>query len=115
MRSYGIIIILGLVLALIAFQARTGIFRVHSKTEQPANIYMRQVMEASQPELSTADEKLLMVRYSTAHQAPSGLRYLRRRRGTGQPPKPGAELGVHYDGYQLERPRGALCLPRRPG
>jgi len=102
MRSFGIILLLGLVLAFIAFQARTGILRVHSKTEQPANIYMRQVMDAQSPQLSTEDSDILMMRYGTAHQAPSGLRYLRRRPGTGEPPKPGAELVVHYDGYLLD-------------
>jgi FKBP-type peptidyl-prolyl cis-trans isomerase len=43
-----------------------------------------------------------MVRYGTAHLTPSGLRYLRRAPGTGAPPKLGAELTVHYDGYLLD-------------
>jgi len=100
MRSYGIVLILGLVLAFIAFQARTGIFRHDGPRDQPANKYMRQMME--NPQLSTEDSDILMVRYGTAHMTPSGLRYLRRAPGAGEPPKTGAEVVVHYDGFLLD-------------
>jgi len=100
MRPYAIVLALGLVLAFIAFQARTGIFRYHSATDQPANKYMRQMME--NPQLSTEDAAILMERYGTAHTNPSGLRYLRHAPGTGRPPALGAELVVHYDGYLLD-------------
>jgi len=100
MRPFAILLILGLVLAFIAFQARTGIFRRHSASDQPANKYMRQMME--NPQLSTEDDAILKVRYGTAHTSPTGLRYLRRAPGTGQPPALGAELVVHYDGLLLD-------------
>lgn len=99
MRSYGIVLILGLVLAFIAFQARTGIFRHDGPNDQPANKYMRQMME--NPQLSTEDSDVIMVRYATAHTNTSGLRYIRRAPGTGEPPRTGAELVVAYDGYLL--------------
>ena len=99
MRQYGILLLLGLVLAFIAFQARTGIFRRKNPGE-PANKYMRQIMENH--ELSTADADAVRARYDTAHVNPSGLRYLVRRPGEGQPPKLGAELTVHYDGTLLD-------------
>ena len=99
MRPYAILLILGLVLAFIAIQARTGIFRRHSVGDQPANKYMRQMME--NPQLSTEDATFIMQRYNTAHTSPTGLRYLRRQPGTGQPPALGAELVVHYDGFLL--------------
>ena len=44
MRQYGILLILGLVLAFIAFQARTGIFR-RANPGEPANKYTRAMME----------------------------------------------------------------------
>lgn len=100
MRSYAILLILGLVLAFIAFQARTGILRHDSPRDEPANKYMRQMMET--PQLSTEDARTLMERYGTAHLNASGLRYIRRAPGAGQPPPPGAELVVHYDGYLLD-------------
>ena len=98
-RSHGILLILGLALAFIAWQARTGIFRRHSATDQPANKYMRQMME--NPQLSTEDAAILMERFGTAHANPSGLRYLRRSPGTGAPARNGNEVVVHYDGYLL--------------
>ena len=98
MRKYGILLILGLVLAFIAFQARTGIFRRKNPGE-PANKFMRQIMEATQ--LTEEDATIIREQYGTAHLNPSGLRYLERNPGTGEKPKPGAEITVHYDGYLL--------------
>ena len=99
MRQYGILLVLGLLLAFIAFQARTGILRVRSANEQPANKYMRQIME--NPQLSEADAATLREKYGTAHTSPSGLRYLKGNPGTGNPPPLGSELVVHYDGYLM--------------
>jgi len=99
MRQYGIVIILGLLLAFIAFQARTGLLRRKNPGE-PANKYMRQMMEAT--ELSSEDAAIIREQYGTAHLNPSGLRYLERRPGTGQPPARGAEVVVHYEGFLLD-------------
>ena len=99
MRQYGVLLILGLVLAFIAFQARTGILRRKNPGE-PANKYMRQMME--NPQLSEADAAILREKYGTAHVNPSGLRYLERQPGTGNPPPLGGEVVVHYDGYLLD-------------
>ena len=99
MRQYGIVIILGLLLAFIAFQARTGIFRRKNPGE-PANKYMRQIMENTQ--LSSADAAILREQYGTAHPNPSGLHYLVRQPGTGNPPTLGAEVVVHYEGFLLD-------------
>jgi FKBP-type peptidyl-prolyl cis-trans isomerase len=99
MRRYGILLLLGFVLAFIAFQARTGIFRRKNPGE-PANKYMRQIMENSQ--LSEADATYLREHYDNAHVNPSGLRYIERRPGTGNPPALGTQVVVHYDGYLLD-------------
>lgn len=99
MRAFGILLILGLVLAFIAFQARTGIFR-RANPGEPANKYMRQILE--NPQLSEADAAILREQYGTAHVNPSGLRYLERQPGTGPLPAVGSELVVHYDGYLLD-------------
>lgn len=98
MRAFGILLILGLLLAFIAFQARTGIFR-RANPGEPANKYMRQILE--NPQLSEADAALMRTAYGTAHVNPSGLRYLVNNPGTGQPPALGSELVVHYDGFLL--------------
>jgi len=99
MRNYGIILILGFVLAFIAFQARTGIFRRKNPGE-PANMYMRQVME--NPQLSEADAATIRQRFDQAHLNPSGLRYVERHPGTGQPARLGNEIVVQYDGFLLD-------------
>ena len=99
MRQFGIVFILGFVLAFIAWQARTGIFRRKNPGE-PANKYMRQMME--NPQLSEADAALLREQYGTAHTSPSGLRYLVRTPGEGAPAPLGNQVVVHYDGYLLD-------------
>lgn len=100
MRNYGILLIFGLFLIFIAWQARTGIFRRHSDTDQPANKYTRQMME--NPQLTEADAAVLRTEYGTAHTSPSGLRYLVRAPGAGSPPSLGAQVVAHYDGFLLD-------------
>lgn len=99
MRQSVILLILGLVLAFIAFQARTGILR-RANPGEPANKYMRQIME--NPQLSAEDAALLRERYGNAHLNPSGLRYVERHPGTGPTPATGSEVVVHYDGWLLD-------------
>lgn len=99
MRTYGILVILGLLLAFIAWQARTGLFR-RADPGEPANKYMRQVLE--NPQLSEADARALREQYGTAHVNPSGLRYIVRAPGEGSPPSLGAEIVAHYDGFLLD-------------
>ncbi|MDQ5979052.1 MAG: hypothetical protein QG602_2026 [Verrucomicrobiota bacterium] len=99
MRTYGILLILGLLLVFIAWQARTGVFR-RANAGEPANKYMRQVME--NPQLSEADARVLREQFGTAHVNPSGLRYLVRQPGEGQPPSLGARVVAHYDGFLLD-------------
>jgi FKBP-type peptidyl-prolyl cis-trans isomerase len=98
-RKYGFLIVLGLVLAFIAFQARTGIFR-RAHPGEPANKYMRQILET--PQLSEADAAILRERYGNAHVNPSGLRYIERAPGAGSPPAIGSLVVAHYDGYLLD-------------
>jgi FKBP-type peptidyl-prolyl cis-trans isomerase len=100
MRQFGFVLILGAILALIAWQARTGIFRRNSPTDLPANKYMREMMQ--NPQLTTEDAAILRTRYHTAHTMDSGLRYLVSNPGEGPTPRVGDQLVVHYDGYLLD-------------
>lgn len=100
MRTYGILLVFGLFLIFIAWQARTGVFRRHSDTDQPANKYTRQMME--NPQLTEADAAILRTQYNTASTNPSGLRYLVRAPGEGAPPSLGAQVVAHYDGFLLD-------------
>lgn len=94
-----VLVICGVFLAFIAWQARTGIFR-RANPGEPANKYMRQVME--NPQLSEEDATIIRAQFDQAHVNPSGLRYILRQPGTGPEPTPGALVVVHYDGYLLD-------------
>lgn len=98
MRTYGILLVLGLLLAFIAFQARTGIFR-RAHPGEPANKYTREMMEEQR--MTEEDLALVKQRYADATITPSGLRYLVRAPGTGEPPSFGAEVAAHYEGRLL--------------
>lgn len=98
MRTYGILLILGLLLAFIAFQARTGIFRSANPGE-PANKYTRAMMEEQR--LTEKDQTLIKQNYADAVITSSGLRYVVRAAGSGEPPAHGAKVSVHYEGRLL--------------
>jgi FKBP-type peptidyl-prolyl cis-trans isomerase len=97
-KRFGFLFVLGALLAFIAFQARTGIFR-RAHPGEPANKYMREVME--NPQVSEADAAILREQYGNAHLNPSGLRYVLRQPGEGSTPALGAQLFVHYDGFLM--------------
>ena len=98
-RRFGFLFVLGAFLVFIAWQARTGIFR-RANSGEPANKYMRQVMD--NPQLSTADAEILRTQYGNAHANPSGLRYILRQPGEGQTPVTGIQVSVHYEGFLLD-------------
>lgn len=100
MSQTRILLIFGLLLAFIAFQARTGIFRHDSPKDLPANKYMRQIMD--NPVLSEEDATIMRDRYGNAHLNPSGLRYIERAPGQGPTPSLGAQLVVQYEGFLLD-------------
>jgi FKBP-type peptidyl-prolyl cis-trans isomerase len=99
MTQTRVLLLFGLLLAFIAFQARTGIFR-RANPGEPANKYMRQVME--NPQLSEEDAAIMRERYGTAHVNPSGLRYIVRAPGEGPTPALGAEVVAQYEGFLLD-------------
>lgn len=98
MRKYGFLLILAGVLAFVAFQARTGIFR-RANPGQPANKYVREQQEAR--EIEPQDLAAIRQRYADAVVTPSGLRYIVHRAGEGSPPSFGAEIVAHYQGTLL--------------
>lgn len=95
MRKFGILFVLAALLAFIAFQARTGIFR-RANPGKPANKYVRAQQEAQ--ELTPEEIAIITQKYADATVTPSGLRYVVRREGTGSPPSFGAAVTAHYHG-----------------
>jgi FKBP-type peptidyl-prolyl cis-trans isomerase len=102
MRKYGIIFILGGILAFLAFQARTGIFRLKNPGE-PANKWVRQQMEAQR--LTAEELRIINDKWPDATVTPSGLRYVVTQPGTGEPAPRGTEIAAHYDGTLLDGTR----------
>ena len=102
MRKYGFLLILGGILALIAFQARTGILQ-RDDPGAPANKWTRAQQESQR--LSPEDLALITQRYADAVVTASGLRYVVHAPGTGSPPSVGAQLVVHYEGAVLGGPK----------
>jgi FKBP-type peptidyl-prolyl cis-trans isomerase len=99
MRSAVVLLSLGLLLAFIAWQARTGIFR-RANPGEPTNKYMRQMLEAQK--LSEGDAAAIAQRWPDAVVTPSGLRYVVRQPGAGGRAATGAVLVVHYAGTLLD-------------
>lgn len=99
MRSLVVLAALGLLLAFIAWQARTGIFR-RANPGEPTNKYMRQMLEAQK--LAEGDAAAIAQQWPSALVTPSGLRYVQRRPGTGSPPATGALVLAHYHGTLLD-------------
>lgn len=98
MRSYGILLVLGLLLVFIAFQARTGILR-RANPGEPANKYTRAMMEEQR--LTEKDLALIKQNYADAVVTSSGLRFIVRAAGSGDPPAHGAQITAHYEGRLL--------------
>lgn len=99
MRSLVVLAALGLLLAFIAWQARTGIFR-RANPGEPTNKYMRQMLEAQK--LAGGDAAAIAEKWPAATVTPSGLRFVQRRPGTGSPPATGAMVVAHYHGTFLD-------------
>jgi len=102
MRTFIIILLLGLGLLTLALVARSGIF-ARSNPGRPINSVMRQSMEnRGIPEVSSEDAMLIARQYGTASRLPSGLLFVRRVAGTGELARVGQEVIVHYDGRLLD-------------
>ncbi|MEJ1973061.1 MAG: FKBP-type peptidyl-prolyl cis-trans isomerase [Lacunisphaera sp.] len=114
-RNYGPLLICGVFLAFIAWQARTGIFR-RAHPGEPANKYMRQVLE--NPQTSEADAAILLAQFDQAphepfrpalHPAPARRRPAALARGAGDCPLRRVPDERH-EGRQLARSGHAVSF-----
>ena len=70
---------------------------------RPINSAMREALNRTSPELSSADAELIRQKYPTAHRTESGLLYVVRAPGDGgATPRMGQEVIAHYDGRLLD-------------
>ena len=102
MRSFFYLLLLGVVLGTLALVVRSGLL-ARKNPGRPINSAMREAMNADQPQLSGDDARLIDQTYGNARKTPSGLRYVIRAPGTGDPtPKIGDEVIAHYAGRLLD-------------
>ncbi len=102
MRSFFVLILLGVVLASIALVVRSGML-ARKNPGQPINAAMRTAMGDDAHQWSERDTQLIAQNYNGARDTPSGLRYLIRQPGTGEAtPQRGQLVTVHYEGRFLD-------------
>lgn len=102
MRSFFVLILLGVVLASIALVVRSGMM-ARKNPGEPINGAMRVALGAEANPWSERDIQLIAQNYNGASDTPSGLRYLVRRPGTGTAtPKRGQIVTVNYEGRFLQ-------------
>ncbi|MET0261739.1 MAG: FKBP-type peptidyl-prolyl cis-trans isomerase [Rariglobus sp.] len=101
MRSVFVLILLGVVLASVALVVRSGLM-ARKNPGQPINSAMRVALAENAHQWSEKDIDLIAKNYNGARDTESGLRYLIRTPGTGETPKKGQLVTVHYEGRLLE-------------
>jgi len=100
-RSFFVLLLLGVLLLTLALVVRSGIFAAKDPGE-PINASMRAALAEDRPELSTADSLLIDKLYPTAVVTASGLRYVVRAPGSGGKPAIGDEITADYAGRLLD-------------
>lgn len=102
MRSFFVLLVLGGLLAAIAFMVRTGIFS-RENPGLPINAAMRTALGDKAQQWSDRDRQLIGQHYNGARDTPSGLRYIVREPGVGEAtPRRGQIVTVHYVGRFLD-------------
>lgn len=101
MRSFLVLLLLGLALAAIAFVVRSGVF-ARKDPGKPINSAMRAALSAGPQELSGDDEATIAKKFPNAQKTTSGLRYIVKTAGEGATPTTGARVTAHYDGRLLD-------------
>jgi FKBP-type peptidyl-prolyl cis-trans isomerase len=102
MRSFFILLLLGVVLASIALVVRSGLM-ARKNPGQPINGAMRVALAGEAQQWSDRDTQFIALRYNGARDTPSGLRYIVRTPGTGtDTPQKGQVVTVNYEARFLE-------------
>ena len=102
MRSFFVLVLLGVILATIAIVVRSGML-ARKNPGAPMSVAMREAMAESAYQWSDKDSQLIAQHYNGARDTKSGLRYLVRAEGTGaDTPKRGQLVTVNYTGRLLD-------------
>lgn len=101
LRSFFVLLLLGIVLLTLALVVRSGILEVKTHDE-PINATMREAMARQQPEMTTKEAEEVFREYPTAATTRDGLKFVVRRPGKGPKAQPGQEASVFYAGRLLD-------------
>ena len=102
MRSFFVLLLLGVVLACIALVVRSGLL-ARKDPGMPINAAMRTALGDRAHPWSERDQQLIAQNYNGARDTPSGLRYIIRQPGVGDAtPQRGQIATVNYEGRFLD-------------
>jgi FKBP-type peptidyl-prolyl cis-trans isomerase len=102
MRSFFVLLLLGVVLGSLALVVRSGIL-ARKHPGQPINGAMRAALAGEAQLWSDRDAQFISLRYNGARDTPSGLRYIIRTPGTGEAtPQKEQVVTVNYEGRFLD-------------
>jgi FKBP-type peptidyl-prolyl cis-trans isomerase len=102
MRTFLVFLLIGLALLTLGLVVRSGIFS-RENPGRPINSAMRLSLEnRGIPEVSSEDAMIIAKQYGNASRFASGLLFVRRVAGIGEPAGLGREVVVHYDGRLLD-------------
>jgi len=101
MRSFFVLVLLGVSLATVAIVVRSGLY-ARENPGKPINSAMRLALNREPQELSAEDAAMIARIYPNAQKTESGLLYIVHAPGTGEPPELGARVTVNYEGRFLD-------------
>jgi peptidylprolyl isomerase len=105
MRSFFVLLLLGVCLATVAIVVRSGMI-ARKNPGRPINTAMREAMDAEHLQYTTDDALLIARTYGNAHKLADGLQWVERAPGTGSDtPQIGNEIICQYDGRLLDGTR----------
>jgi len=103
LRSFFVLLLLGVALATLALVVRSHLL-MRKNPGRPMNEAMRETLEgaAAPAQLAAEDERLIAENFPGARVNKSGLRWIVRAPGAGEPPRAGQTLAVRYTGSLLD-------------
>jgi FKBP-type peptidyl-prolyl cis-trans isomerase len=103
LRSFFVLLVFGVFLLTLALVVRSHLL-MRKNPGRPMNEAMRASLDGAPAErqLSAADERVVAEQFPGARQNKSGLRWIVRAPGTGEPPRAGQTARVRYLGRRLD-------------
>ena len=115
MRSFLVLLLLGVILGTIALVVRSGLL-ARKDPGRPINSAMREALAAKSPQWSEAEAALLARDFANARETKTGMRYFVRALGTGdETPKPGQWVSAHYEGRLFDGTKFDSSYDRNQG